>query len=521
LTPEPSQLINSVIGAAGTPISGITQQIIIQSDRDYYFAVEILDSNYQHILDTPLEPGANYLARVKASLNEVAGLSITRKIAVQATLVLEAPAACIDIHTPKFVLEAGKPLALTGQFEFTVHADCALPSFPLELRFFETSLPSQSAVVTSRDLTVNIRGLTVTVARHVLGIRLEDVPPDRTIFCYVSRKDNEKLTVNFYFPGERPRDFLIDRFAPDNLAGDRESPDKYAQELYGAASEYFSSRAAASILQWLWPKLPPNGEPLDLILIDETDSLIPWELATFAQNTHLAARVRFSRWLRLHYFDQDSFLSFKEVTLDGHALAMFDHPGQPFADLVGLIEDDELFDALRINSPVSLVYIGGESLVHCSRSECSMLRSFWYPSQKDVEIRFGLGAVPPTRPIFIATSPHSGWVVRKNDQVLGLPRSLLQKAGSAVIGALGPISSENASTIVGQLLEAAMSDEGLWPAEALRTLRKQAEREIAASQITVDRQERLDLRRRALAKLLFVYYGAPNLRIRFSSRAGG
>jgi hypothetical protein len=249
------------------------------------------------------------------------------------------------------------------------------------------------------------------------------------------------------------------------------------------------------------------------MLIDATDSHVPWELITFSMSDPLAGRIRFARWLCLQPPHGPS-LSFKDEALHGQALALTD-PAQGFSDLAPMIDDpNNLLDALNVDPPVALVYIGGDSLVHCGQSECKTLRCLWYPSSTELEIGFGLGGIPPVRPIFIASSPHSGWVIRAVNETFGLPHSLLRSAGCAVIGTLGPLDSEQASRITRRFLEAAGSEEGFWPAEALRKLREEAEKEIILSRQPENKERKHALRCSALAKLMFVYYGAPYLRIR-------
>ena len=79
----------------------------------------------------------------------------------------------------------------------------------------------------------------------------------------------------------------------------------------------------------------------------------------------------------------------------------------------------------------------------------------------------GLGAEPHQRPLFIVMCPQSGWVLGKGADAVGLPLSLLAKAGAAVIGVLGPLHRDDADAILKQLFDIAKSPEGLAPAEGL------------------------------------------------------
>src|SRR5262245_47634952 len=54
--------------------------VYIESDRDYYFALEISDEHGRPVTDASLDPSQVYFVRAQASLNPVAGGSETRKI---------------------------------------------------------------------------------------------------------------------------------------------------------------------------------------------------------------------------------------------------------------------------------------------------------------------------------------------------------------------------------------------------------------------------------------------------------
>lgn len=275
----------------------------------------------------------------------------------------------------------------------------------------------------------------------------------------------------------------------------------------------FASDQTGNLGPWLQDLVALHGDDTALILIDQTESGIPWELFRFQDGTRLGARIRVVRWIEAQYRDAPLRLGLGEECLHGRLAALI-HADNGELDGYPFLEEDERFpnvqalertlmEAIGPPGPVGMVYLGSEQILRYGDEDDALSAFSENLAPPGVRVRFEYaeGRLSP-RPLFFADSPYSGRILRDGDRSCGLAKSLLAQVASGLIGTLGPVEREHALRIARRFLEAYQTDEGLRPADLLRQLRRETD---ALGPMATDAD---------YYPYLYAYYGNPGAVIR-------
>ena len=386
-------------------------------------------------------------------------------------------------------------------------------------------------------------------ARELVYIDVTAPLPPGTAYLYVTAEDSERLHLTYGY-NEKLYNEDAENWRPPKLAEFAERA-KSSYEAKAARSQdpvtevvkeitntmrSFSVRGPEKFIGWLSKFVESADEEKRLLIVDDTDFEIPWEMLEYDDEKYLGARIAVVRWAKVQHFGSHLLLKVREEEHPGSVLFYLDDielgEQQTYAERKALGDASgtayhtlrQMVDAITVQgtlTQVGLIYLG------CHGNEGTTLGSIPSDLITYIDLHEAISQ-PDPRPIVFVNACDSARLTHKD----GLRRVFLERYASGYIGTLGQVVSTYASKIAACLLESALTgSDGIPVAEVLRQLRAEAvamiTRQKAAGPGTstpsiIARHEHKDLAQMEVQEknfyflytFMYVFYGNPLARLR-------
>lgn len=288
-----------------------------------------------------------------------------------------------------------------------------------------------------------------------------------------------------------------------------------------AIMKQFSRHSPLDFTVWIKKLYEKHKGFLKLLIIDDANSEIPWEMFRLSEKGVFLGEVwSIVRWfdIRDEHTNEYQWLLLDNQKYIGDVIAYYDQHGEQTTKEEDLLNQFSLFLHStvqqmyeRLNKPmnnIAMVYLGTHGVFTYDNDEYKVAIGNWHNPMEQI-LALSLEQLPACRslrPIFFVNACHSGRLIRGKWGLYGLPEVLLSRIASGYIGTLGPISVNYAVEVAEFVLKKVRQDSGyINPAEALRRLRAYAaeqEREASPSQ-------KAQCQRQLVYTFMYVYYGNP------------
>lgn len=285
----------------------------------------------------------------------------------------------------------------------------------------------------------------------------------------------------------------------------------------------FSRRSPIEFVRWLKKLYQKYDTTLQLIITDNANSEIPWEMVSLSEGFFLGELWSVVRWFYIKDANtyEELWLQPKRQQHTGDIIAYYDPTGtqanrekQVLDELVTVYHNTihQLHHRLRQSlRGMGMVYLGMHGIFTYHNDKHKIAVGSWQ-NPADRIMALALERLPPCQvesPVFFVNACHSGRLIRDSLGLFGLPEILLSHIAGGYIGTLGPISATYAVEVAEFILKKVRQEMGcVNPAEALRRLRTyaaQRERESLDS----DLQTKIKRQTELVYAFMYIYYGNP------------
>lgn len=541
--------VRQVLGAESDRLSGNEQSTTVNvGNSPYFFELQPFELKRGHnpgsdelirlLPGTPLVPGKTYRIRTLLNRNSYQSQLISSAKSYQ---LLQEPKLLTDDVYVYLEVDGQKDeraQAVVGpidyqrgrlsldepdshhEFEFTIEADV---SCAVDLVLTFQSIQGLDTPQPGARLTLSLRGsgnAPPPVVAKVLELKTHVAPPPHTAILHVSAVEQGRLSLVGWIGGRVNYSLYLDASAlqladPSDFTTEQEYLDDISNKVHD-----FSVERAGDVARWFRQALKVFRDDCCIVIVDQADSQVPWEMFKLDGGEFLGAQAFVVRWAEVQY--RDRHISFPSVgtRVEGR-LCAYVHPldereAPAISQLIPHYStttndlERELLLGGGEGSQVGLIYLcyGGVLSYGDERETLKRLHSS-APYNTDVRVRFNLveGRLDP-RPVFFANAPYSGRIFASGPSSCGLAKAALAQVAASYIGVLAPVDRAYARQLAQKVLEAALSEEGIKPAELLRKLRAEAVERILDERLTAEEWERAKLE--MIYPFLFVHYGSPS-----------
>jgi hypothetical protein len=499
------------------------QQIVnvIVADRDYYFTLEILAESGMPLPNARLSAGISYGVRTMCSLNPNDIFHQRQvKIAREVLFYLEAdPADAVDIEAQDAKILVGQPLSWRCTFKLKVRESLATDELVFRLVYREAAdtLIQNSAAT----LRVPANASLTAVVRQLYSLPVNVIPPKNAAFVYVENPGPAKLQINAFCQAFRSFVESTPVDSPKPIEGKFQHAFDYLEKLQQSITQ-FSQKNPARIGEWFDDVLKSAGDEPLIVIIDESDSRIPWEMFRLAKDRYLGALARVVRWTHIKVDWSLVPFELNEKRIKGRIIA-YVQPGDPISAAASSQSLKELLNSALTdladvryetpqNPPACLLYLGSGHVLHAGEEE-GLLDALWNPTGQKAHLPLEDVRSCDPRPLVFTDSPYSGCVFSKAGQEpIGFPKEILRRLGTGLIGTLAPVDREDATEILEEFVNCIKETGGAPPADLLLKMRRQAEATLL-NLASIPADKRKIAKRKALTPFVYVYYGGPHLRV--------
>lgn len=525
-------------------LTGNRQTVNVETREPiYYFELQILEqqttgeSRDSLPVRGSLRQGHAYLVRVTLNENACRGalaesaegyqiVQEPKKISGEVSVYLEvesdeAIASGVSIENQEGRLSPREP-AGSHDFKLVVERACATTlTLVLLFKLSDTAHATQRA----STLTVKLQGsMGIPPPRlaKILHLAADAEPPDGAAILHVTHLDENRLRL-VGWTGKRVNSSLNFDSQSFSLPDSQDYPtgDDYIKAISSRVHEFAVSEAGA-VANWFDKVLRLYGEKSCIIIVDQSGLQIPWELFKLEGGHFLGARALVVRWTVAQYRDQPITMPSGDLKFEGRVCS-FIHPidaelmannSPGFKNLISNYNTtpEELERELLCSAehgPVGLVYLCyGGVLFYGDEGQALESLGRSAPYEKTVQIRLELaeGRLKP-RPVFFANAPYTGRILVSDKHIYGLAKAFLTQLAASYIGLLAPIDRRYAGQFAQDLLAAALSEEGVKPAELLRKARVEAVARLTDPRLSSEEWARARLE--FIYPFMYVHYGNP------------
>ena len=515
----------------------------IQSALPRYFHFCIIDPENDHLQVTHLDPDKQYRVEVWTETNPNANhvtisdqFSISLLLKVQETDVAQH----ITIPDPQIFIPAGQFLNFEHQFDLITDSKLPHGQIDLSLQFWPENKQYREKTAVSQQ--IQLAGVVDPELFRACHIQPNAERPQHVAIIHVKyAEDNQQIqltcwghygnrdicTMPFPPPKIRLADFIEARTDPQAVLGEMVAFSDDTANIKILHQGTAGYKEGLTIVGWLKAVHNRHNEALQLIIVDHTDTEIPWEMLKLGPERYLGTLIPVVRWLLLPQGEVHRELEMSPGQCAGRVAAYLDEDSLP--DAVGERQLLAHFDThfhdnvqsleanLRDLQPeTGLVYLGchGMFVPHDPSDKAGIaFGSQNNPSERLIPLHLEAklaDKIFPHRPVFFINASHSGRVIKPKGRLgfQGLPIVLLKRIAASYVGTLGPVGSSFASQIGRYVLETIRNSEnGESLAELLRQLRTMAAEQLAADIDSTSNQLRF------IYTFMYVYYGNPLLKL--------
>lgn len=523
----------TAVGERGVSVGGnvggsiITGQVQLRPSLPIYFHLCILeaqndggdpDFDAPHI--TRLEPGKRYWVVAWTDVNgDPDQKSIFVRSSLSLTLEVKEKNAlqAITIANPLVELAENQADDFEHTFELITAADLPQGRITLDLVYRQGS--SRFKKDTAVTQHIDLAGTYNPVDRGLLEtchVNLAAERPVRTAIIHVENAGaagQMQLTCWGYYAN---RTLHTTPFTPPNVClADFIEAQEDPLTVLGKLRTFSSDHPDLELISWINLLRQRLGEMMQLVIVDHTDSEIPWEMLELKDGVYLGAVVPVARWLPVPYYEKHIHLQVQTEQRIGRVLAYLDEQELPHAAderqqlrhfMAEFHPDTQgLQNGLRGSlAEIGLVYLACHGIFAPDTDEV-VFGSWHNPNNRLIPLQLEhLPYHESQRPVLFVNACHSARVKRHDQTLHGLPIVMLKRIASGFIGTLGPVNSAFASQMASTLFEAIRNAaEGAPPVELLRLLRASAAQQLNANKESQANQLNF------IYTFMYVYYGNP------------
>lgn len=490
-----------------------------QPSPPLYFRLMVLDtaSNNGKPL---LKPNKRYRVKVWATKNpgkDQEYIIVESPFLLRLEVLGEITPQYITIPDPERHSLTEQAQKFKSEFELVTDTQLPYGQVTIALKYWPENEAWQEECVTSQkfDLegSINPDDQGLLIKCHVdLSVKR----PSKTAIIHIKNADIAGQIQLICWGYYANRTLQTDSFKPPevSLAGFIED-DVAPKKILNKLRAFFVSNPDLGLIAWIKFLRQRLGEEMQLVVVDHTDTEIPWEMLELKDNVYLGAIVPVVRWLPVPYYDEYIHMHVTSKKCVGQVIAYLDEQELPHAVkerqqlsyfLTQFCTDIEEFYN-KLEKPLSetgLVYLACHG-IFATDSDKIEYGSWRNPSNRIIPLQLeDLPYCESERPILFVNACHSARVKWLDESLYGLPVVMLRRVASGYIGTLGPVNSDLASKVSSDILESIRNAaEGVQLIESLRIMRANA-----AQQLIADRQSKLN-QLRFIFTYMYVYYGNP------------
>lgn len=487
-----------------------------------------LITSYMYDEPEELEPAKVYKVLVTTDVNEVPGQNPIR-IQENSSLILKLESnydvsSKVIVNNPK--VDIPTDAIDNFQHEFEITLSNTLPRIELEIKLLYTRHFSRTIIASTKK--IKLAGTYNPIDQGFLDrcqVSLDLSRPVNSAIIHINNITDDKLEIiGWGYYGDHvlhTAPFTPPQITLSNFIENEVRP----QSIRGAIRGFSNSNIHLGLISWLNKLYKKYSENLNLIIVDHSNSEIPWEMLELDVNVYLGTLFPIVRWLPvpIPFEERWRYLNTSERQLTGEIIAYLDNINDP--DIVReekilnqfntriLYNFDQFNQSIKTSldkHTIGLVYFGCHGIFSYSESHKIAISSYHNPKKIMSVLDFELlPYLDSYRPLVFINACHSARVMRDGDNLCGLSIVLLKLVANGFIGTLGPVSSKYAVKIADFILgQVADSNEGLSLAEVLRKLRKNAVEKIINDENSKENQLFF------IYTFMFVYFGNPLARLK-------
>jgi hypothetical protein len=525
------------VADAGSQMHNIQQTVNLQPDLEIYFQMEVVeigagnddfaDFDFAAPGTAVLEPGKQYRVVVRTERNGQPG---QRKVCVGSDLDLmlmlkgeKGVVYEVTISNPQAQLLEDDARRFRHEFELTVADE--LPD--TEANLFLGYRPNQSGqrYRLAASHPVRLAGTFNPPDEKLLEkckVALDVERPSDTAFLYVESVTDDRIRlIGWGHYGPRHMETPVFEIPAVRLADFVETQTDPGEVISVMAN--FSRRSPIEFVRWIKKLHQKFDTSLQLVITDNANSEIPWEMVSLPEGPFLGEIWSIVRWFYIKDATtyEDLWMQPRQQQHVGGIIAYYDSTGaqavrekQVLDELVTVYHNtvQQLHHRLKQSlRGMGMVYLGTHGIFSYQDKKHKIAVGSWQ-NPADRILALALEDLPPCRtqrPVFFVNACHSGRLIRDNLGLFGLPEILLSHVAGGYIGTLGPVNAHYAVEVAEYVLKKVREERGyVNPAEALRRLRAyaaQQERESPDS----DTQRKAERQAQLVYTFMYIYYGNP------------
>jgi hypothetical protein len=528
-----ARFTQTITAGASSEQRGNTQNVFLDLvDRVFYLDLQVLEATASAPGAAPrrlapgesLRAGREYLVRVSASTNQPTGGLPPGGLALQQRdvrtaggleLSLEVQRAATATERVGSISDQGALLASKPardwhhDFRLLVRDD-APESATLVLIYIEAGSANNPRAASHLEIQIEGGRETVPDAiARVLRLPINAALPERTAILHIHAADAGRLQLLRVprDPANRANPITVVD-APELTINPAADATEFLEDVRRGTRRVAADNPG-NIIGWLRTVVDAYGDDCCVVIVDEADSRINWEMLDLDERRYLGTAARVVRWTEAQYREQVLGLEMGDALHTGR-LAGYVQAAQGVRAALSNSPDDLVEDLLTGASPVGLVYVSSHGLLANGDEGPQVLAGLHIPGPPTdaTEVQFDDAAGLAPRPVFFVNAPYSARVPWRGPRRCGVAHAALTQVAAGYIGTLGPVNRAFAEEIAEELLREARSDAGVEPAEFLRRLHTRAAARLVDA--SLDRTQR---RREFTETFLYVYYGNPWARI--------
>ncbi|MCL4264735.1 MAG: hypothetical protein KJ069_16045 [Anaerolineae bacterium] len=525
------------VADAGSQMHNIRQTVNLQSYVEVYFHMDVVevDAPNDEFVDfdfatpeTPvLEPGKQYRVTVRTELN---GRPDQKRVRVDDDLDLiltlkrgKEVVYEVAITDPRTQLLEDNARRFRYEFELIVADE--LPNTEAHLLLGYRPNQSKQKYRQAASQPVELAGTFNPPDEELLDkckVALDVERPSNTAILYVeSVTDDQIRLIGWGHYGPRRMETPVLELPAVRLADFVETQTDPSEVISIMAN--FSRRSPIEFVRWIKKLHQKFDASLQLVITDNANSEIPWEMVSLPEGPFLGELWSIVRWFYIKDATtyEDLWMQPKQQQHVGGIIAYYDSTGaqavrekQVLDELVTVYHNtvQQLHHRLKQSlRGMGMVYLGTHGIFSYQDKKHKIAVGSWQ-NPADRILALALEDLPPCRtqrPVFFVNACHSGRLIRDSLGLFGLPEILLSHVAGGYIGTLGPVNAHYAVEVAEFVLKKVRQEMGyVNPAEALRRLRTytaQQEREVPDSDPQAKTRHQTEL----IYTFMYIYFGNP------------
>ncbi len=513
-------------------------QVVDMSETDWPRIVETLEAGKTYTVVLTYQE--QYFAENKHSLNVPTMDAFTLFLYYENNI-----GTTCSIHPARAKFDYEYPFAEEKSCTFTLPDD--FPSCKLKMKLQVKKQGSLYPVLES-EYIVPVQGQAPSPEQEVFSVRrINEHLPEKTALLLVKdgETENQKLLLRGWT--RQGLELDISMHMGENIISLEEMLQHFRERSRRAAPDSssilnrfkrFSRTSPPKMLRWFNNLYTIHQHDLNLIIVDLTQSEIPWEMLEFQPRQYIGACLNVARWLKAQYFTETTKFSIEPNQHIGSVVSYLDTPGLGDGDT----QDEVMVLQQVVNEPyqtinalekrmrwsldkIGMIYIGSHGtagqrlqqhnpdLLDRHLESYSSRRN---PELLSINLENLYKSQLPRLTVFINACESARIIKNTPTDNSNFVEEFLAHCAENYIGTLAKVDSKIASSIAKRIIAAAAEPGGANVAEVLRMLRAEAAEKVKNAYLLADDAEKPfdDF----MHTFMYVYYGNPLARLQLHRR---